>query len=42
VEAFKLVVPFGRERDGTMLSDHIGYGIIYHIQKSLPVARRMI
>lgn len=40
VEAVKLVVPFGRERDGTMLSDHIGYGIIYRFQKSLPLARR--
>lgn len=25
-------IPFGRELDGTMLSDHVGYGIVYQLQ----------
>lgn len=40
VEAVRLVVPFGHERDGTMLSDHVGYGIIYRVRHGLTEARR--
>ncbi len=31
LDAVRLFVPFGTERDGTMLSDHIGYGILYRL-----------
>lgn len=30
--ATKFEIPFGRERDGTMLSDHVGYGIMYRLK----------
>lgn len=30
--ATKFEIPFGRERDGTMLSDHVGYGIFYELR----------
>ena len=30
--ATKFEIPFGRERNGTMLSDHVGYGIVYRLQ----------
>jgi endonuclease/exonuclease/phosphatase family metal-dependent hydrolase len=30
--ATRFEIPFGRERDGTMLSDHVGYGITYRLQ----------
>lgn len=30
--ATRFEIPFGRERDGTMLSDHVGYGIMYQLQ----------
>ncbi len=32
--ATKFEIPFGRERDGTMLSDHVGYGIRYQLQQA--------
>lgn len=31
VQAISMIVPFGRERDGTMLSDHVGYGVAYRL-----------
>ena len=31
--ATRFEIPFGRERDGTMLSDHVGYGILYQLQR---------
>jgi endonuclease/exonuclease/phosphatase family metal-dependent hydrolase len=34
LQAIRLVVPFGLERDGSMLSDHIGYGIIYRLHRA--------
>jgi endonuclease/exonuclease/phosphatase (EEP) superfamily protein YafD len=33
ISATRFNIPFGRERDGTMLSDHVGYGIMYELQK---------
>jgi endonuclease/exonuclease/phosphatase family metal-dependent hydrolase len=32
LDAVSLTIPFGRERDGAMLSDHVGYGIVYRLQ----------
>ena len=34
ITATKFEIPFGRERDGTMLSDHVGYGIFYELQRT--------
>jgi hypothetical protein len=34
IQATGMWIPFGRERDGTMLSDHIGYNIVYRIKHS--------
>ena len=31
IQAINLLVPFGRERDGSMLSDHIGYLVGYRL-----------
>jgi endonuclease/exonuclease/phosphatase (EEP) superfamily protein YafD len=33
--ATKFEIPFGRERDGTMLSDHVGFGIMYRLQHTV-------
>lgn len=33
IEAIRLDVPFGRERGGGMLSDHVGYGITYRLRR---------
>ena len=40
VGAVKLQIPFGRERDGTMLSDHVGFGIVYSVQHNLLGSRK--
>jgi endonuclease/exonuclease/phosphatase family metal-dependent hydrolase len=32
IQAAGLLIPFGRERDGTMLSDHVGYNIVYRLK----------
>ncbi|WCT75088.1 sphingomyelin phosphodiesterase [Sphingomonas naphthae] len=46
IEPVSISVPFGRERDGTMLSDHVGYVATYRltspvtIAAAAPVARR--
>ena len=29
----KFGIAFGRERNGTMLSDHVGFGILYQLQR---------
>jgi endonuclease/exonuclease/phosphatase family metal-dependent hydrolase len=34
IAAVGLAVPFGRERSGEMLSDHVGYGITYRLWQS--------
>ena len=34
LQAVKLTIPFGRERDGGMLSDHVGYGIVYRLGRA--------
>jgi endonuclease/exonuclease/phosphatase (EEP) superfamily protein YafD len=34
ISATRFDIPFGRERDGTMLSDHVGYGILYELQRT--------
>lgn len=31
IQAIAMAVPFGPERDGTMLSDHVGYGVTYRL-----------
>lgn len=33
ISATRFDIPFGRERDGTMLSDHVGYGILYELKQ---------
>lgn len=35
IQAIAMAVPFGRERDGTMLSDHVGYGVTYRLTRTL-------
>lgn len=35
IQAIAMAVPFGRERDGTMLSDHVGYGVTYRLTQAL-------
>ncbi|MGQ2929054.1 MAG: hypothetical protein ACT6Q3_01150, partial [Sphingopyxis sp.] len=35
IQAIAMAVLFGRERDGTMLSDHVGYGVTYRLTKAL-------
>lgn len=34
ITATRFDIPFGLERDGTMLSDHVGYGILYELQRT--------
>jgi endonuclease/exonuclease/phosphatase family metal-dependent hydrolase len=34
IAAISVAVPFGRERSGEMLSDHVGYGITYRLGQS--------
>lgn len=34
LSAVKVQIPFGRELDGTMLSDHVGFGIVYSVQNN--------
>jgi endonuclease/exonuclease/phosphatase family metal-dependent hydrolase len=31
IEAVKFNIPFGPEQDGTMLSDHVGYDVVYRL-----------
>jgi endonuclease/exonuclease/phosphatase family metal-dependent hydrolase len=33
ITAIKFDIQFGRETNGTMLSDHVGYGIVYQMQR---------
>lgn len=35
IQAIAMAVPFGRERDGTMLSDHVGYRVTYRLTQAL-------
>jgi endonuclease/exonuclease/phosphatase family metal-dependent hydrolase len=42
IQAVKMQVPFGHERSGEMLSDHIGYGIVYRLSGTLPIAKHRI
>ncbi len=42
IQAIKMQVPFGHERSGEMLSDHIGYGIVYRLSSALPTAKHRI
>lgn len=35
IQAIAMAVPFGRERDGSMLSDHVGYGVTYRLTQAL-------
>jgi endonuclease/exonuclease/phosphatase family metal-dependent hydrolase len=37
IQAVKMQVPFGHERSGEMLSDHIGYGIVYRLNGAAPI-----
>ncbi|MEQ1548831.1 MAG: endonuclease/exonuclease/phosphatase family protein [Chakrabartia sp.] len=34
IEAVKMFVPFGHEANGTMLSDHVGYGVVYRLRQA--------
>lgn len=38
IEAVKVEVPFGREKSGSMLSDHAGYDIVYRLTQTVPFA----
>jgi endonuclease/exonuclease/phosphatase family metal-dependent hydrolase len=42
LDAVSLTIPFGRERDGAMLSDHVGYGIVYRLQHRVAARSRTI
>lgn len=42
IQAVKMQVPFGHERSGRMLSDHIGYGIIYRVGGAVRTAKHRI
>jgi hypothetical protein len=35
IQAVAMAIPFGRERDGTMLSDHVGYGVTYRLTQAI-------
>jgi len=35
IQVIGMAVPFGRERDGTMLSDHVGYDVTYCLTQAL-------
>lgn len=35
IQAIAMAVPFGREHDGTMLSDHVGYRVTYRLTQAL-------
>lgn len=34
IQAVAMAIPFGREHDGTMLSDHVGYGVTYRLTRA--------
>jgi endonuclease/exonuclease/phosphatase family metal-dependent hydrolase len=42
IQAVKMQVPFGHERSGEMLSDHIGYGIVYRLGGAVPITKHRI
>ena len=42
IQAVAMAVPFGRERDGTMLSDHVGYDVTYRLTQALTQRRSII